>query len=72
MSRNSLYIYTYIDESLFSPSDEVLIRLFVNIKNIFLYIVQALDGLLIITMDKNVLFLIFKMLGLKKVNIELV
>jgi len=62
---------TYIDESLFSPSDEVLIRLFVNIKNIFLYMVQALDGLVIITMDKNVLPLVLKMLGLKKVNIAI-
>jgi len=63
---------TFIDESLFSTSDKILIRFFINIKNILLYMVQALDGLVIITMDTNVLFLVLKMLGLKKVNIELV
>jgi len=62
---------TYIDESLFSPSGQVLIRFFIDIKNIFLYVVQALDGLVIITMDKNIMPLISKMLGLKKVSIKI-
>jgi hypothetical protein len=62
---------TYIDESMFSPSGQALIRFFINIKNILLYLVQALDGLVIITMDKNVLPLVLKMLRLNKVNIKI-
>jgi len=62
---------TFIDESLFSPSGQALIRFSIIIKNILLYMVQALDGLVIITMDKNVLPLVLKMLRLNKVNIKI-
>jgi len=68
---NVFFRLTYIEVSLFSSTEQLFIKLFVNIKNIFLFMVQALDGLVIITMDKNVLPLVLKMLKLNKVNIKI-
>jgi len=68
---NVFFRLTFIEESLISSTRLIFLQLFMGITNVFLYMVQALDGLSIITMDKNVLPLVLKMLRLNKVILRL-
>ncbi len=52
---------TFIDETMFSERSLVFIQLSVNLTNCCLYVVQALDCLVIFKMDKNVGRIISKM-----------
>ncbi len=67
-----LYRLTIINSLIFSPSSIRFLLFLMSLTNLFLFAVQALDGLVYLIMDRNLWKLSLKVFKLKKVSNQLI
>ena len=69
MATGLLYRLQYLDPSMISKGQILLITFSMSLSNLVLFIIHGEDGLIYFKMDRNLWRLSLAMLGLKKVNI---
>jgi len=69
MASGLLYRLQYLNPSMFSNRQILLITFSRSLSNLILFIIHGEDGLIYLKMDRNLWHLSLAMLGLKKVNI---